>query len=311
MKPALVLLLVVVCCVLVETVVSVPVYSYSASQYFGNGAFRTYFAVDNEIPVAIGAEWSGSFLHERPPASEMMMDMTSGHMEEVKLEIPLPDEAPVYTPFQTFETNYSPGHPAPYNETHFDYHFYFQNKAQRDSNITSGTCGGGGASRDSWCRGIAAFPDACCPPAYGNIGVVVPAMGAHLVDLMAPEKLPVDNPHYHPWVSQFTFGAWNGRISFYEIMIPISTFEKVVYEAYPKTCNVIRLPSEFPDPGFYPSMYCFWLTAAGNVRVELNTFVEFTTAGCKGPVDPKTTCSLLPGAVDTTTKQYKKHCECS
>jgi len=240
-----------------------------------------------------------------------MSQMGSAHSDggEVKLEIPLPDLTPVYTPFQSFETNYSPGHPPPYDKTHFDYHFYFQSKAQRDSNLTAGICGGAGASRDTWCRGIEPFPKACCPPGYGNVGIVVPAMGAHLVDLAAPENLPPTDPRYHPWVSQFSFGSFNGRISFYEVMIPFDTFEKVVNGTQPKTCLPIRLPSEFTDPGYYPSMYCFFLTPAGNVRVELNTFVQFATAGCKGPVDPATTCSLLPGAAAPTKEQTKK-CKC-
>jgi len=311
------LVLVATCCFLLsDFAASTPVYYYSPSTYWGNGAFRTYVAQDSEVPVAFGTEWSASFLHDLPNIAQMMQMMTdemkgvSDESMEMSIDILLPDEAPVYTPFQSAESSLSPGHVAPYDKVHMDFHFYFQSKAQRVANITTGMCGGESVSQDTWCRGTMPYPPACCPPAYGNIGAIVPGMGGHLVDLLSPELLNVTDPRYHPFTAQFTFGTFSGRLSFYEVMITIDTFQGIVNGTVPKTCNPIRLPSEFSTPGYYPSMYCYYLTPSGNIRIELNTFKHYSTAGCQGPVDPTTTCSLLPG-VAPTTKSFKKHCKCN
>jgi len=153
------------------------------------------------------------------------MDMADGAMDNMDNPIPVqaPDDISVYTNIQAFQMDHSPGHVPPYNEEHLDFYFYIQNDEVRYANITAGTepaiCGKE-VSPDTYCRGQIPFPKECCPPLYLNIAAVVPKMGAHLIDLLSPELQKPDSPNYHPWTIQMTYGAFKGRITFWEPMMP-------------------------------------------------------------------------------------------
>ena len=291
-----------------------PTYTFSPSTYMGNGAFRTFLAVENEAPVSLGTEFSAAFFHEVPAIPPMPgMEHSMLNLEGIFL----PDEAPVYTPFQSTEVTLSEGHGPPYDEHHFDFHYFFASAQQRYSNITAGKkpkiCGEGGGSPDTYCRGTAPFVPACCPPAYGNIGVVVPGEGGHLVDLLSPEAQDPSSPMYGPWTVQVTLGAYNGRIVFFEVMIPLSHFEDILYGRVAQpSCRFIRLPQEFADPGYYPSMACASLTPAGNLRVELTQFVHYDKPGCLGTPDPTTLCTALPPRPGSPPPDpdFVKYCSC-
>jgi len=271
-------------------------YYYTPSAYWGNGAFRTYFAVDGDMPISAGYEFSAAFFHETPPLDATMPDMPGmAGMAMGKMVLPLVDEVPVYTPFQSFEIEYSSGHPPPYNMSHFDVYWFFQNADYRMSNITASTkkrksCNG--LSIDSWCRANVSFAKACCPPAYGNIGLTFPELGGSLNDFLATERLPPTDPRFTPFQMSLGYLIYMGRITGYRVMTSWAFYETLVKGA-PKKCVPFRLPSEFPDPGYYPSLVCSYMTAAGNLRTELTNFKAYATAGCKGPIVPGT-CAYVP-----------------
>jgi len=246
-----------------------------------------------------------------------MMKMADGdmEMEEGVIWVAAPDDISIYTPFQAFQMDHSPGHVPPFAEEHFDFHFYFQNDDIRFANITGGeppkVCGNPPVSPDTWCRGLAPFPKGCCPPLYLNIAAIVPGMGAHLIDLMSGEVQKPDSPYYHPWTIEMTLGAFNGRITFFEPMIPFRHFKDVIAgNVTLPECGDIRLPEEFPDIGYYPSQFCVDLTPAGNFRVYITRFVHYATAGCKGPLDYNTMCGANPPPPGSPppTADFLKYC---
>lgn len=293
---SLVVATVLLVCLSVSSTTGVPTYTYTASAYWGNGAFRTYVAQDGGVPTAIGYEFSAAFFHDVPELASTMPDMPGmAGMAMGKMVLPLPDEAPVYTPFQSFEIEYSAGHPYPYNTSHFDVYFFFQNADYRMSNITASTKKGkscNGLSVDSWCRANVSFAKACCPPAYGNIGLTFPEIGGSLNDFLASERLPPTDPRWTPFQMSLGFIQYMGRITGYRVMNSW-IFSQSLVNGAPKKCFAFRLPSEFPDPGYYPSLACSYLTPAGNVRTELTGFKSYATAGCKGPRVPGT-CTFIP-----------------
>jgi len=296
MKGSVWVVTVVVTLVLMSSVASgVPVSSYTPSAYWGNGAFRTYLTQDSAVPVSVGYEFSAAFFHDTPPLSQTMPDMPGmAGMAMGKMVLPLVDEVPVYTPFQSFEIEYSSGHPYPYNTSHFDVYWFFQNADYRESNITASTkktnCSG--LTPDAWCRANVSFTKACCPPAYGNIGLTFATIGGSLNDFLATERLPPTDPKWTPFQMSLGFVIYMGRITGYRVMTSWNFYQTLVNGA-PKKCNFFRLPTESPDPGYYPAQVCSYLTPSGNLRTELTGFKNYPTAGCKAPIVPGT-CAYIP-----------------
>jgi hypothetical protein len=246
-----------------------PAYYYAPTYYLGNGAFRSYIAIDheNEIAMALGIEFSPAFLIDPPVPTE--------EIHAFQLEIPLPDIAGVYTQFQSYETNWMPnGHPgSPFLLPHIDFHFYLQNKQSRLEGITAGPCGPEGASAESFCKGVQPLTALCCPPMYINPGLTVANMGSHLIDLLSPV---IGGAKFF---DTFIFGTWGGRLTFYEPMVTLEAFEMVINGTWPKTCATIRNPSRTEVAGMYPSQYCYFATSSGNVRLEMDNFV-YIPSGC-------------------------------
>jgi len=272
-------------------------YSYSPSAYWGNGAFRTYFAQDGEVPVSLGFEFSAAFFHDIPPLDQVMPDMPGmTGMAMGKLPLPLIDLVPVYTPFQSFELEYSSGHPYPYNMSHFDIYWFFQNADTRDSNITASSTTGqscNGISLKTWCYANISLAKQCCPPAYGNIGLTLPSIGSLLIDFLATENLPPTDPRWTPFQMSLGYVQYMGRITGYRAMVSW-LFYQTFLKGATKKCVPYRLPAEFADPGYYPSSMCTYLTLSGNLRTELTDFKLYSD-GCNDPPVPGT-CAFMPRA---------------
>jgi len=274
-------------------------YYYGSTLYMGNGGFRVYLSVDQSTDIAsrFGCEFSAAFFVDPPPGIE-------GEEVDYKVEIVLPDEAGVYTQFQSFESNWAPdGHPGtPYAAPHIDFHFYFQNKESR-LNISAGECAG--LTRESYCKAIAALPVGCCPPVYGNVGIPVPVMGNHLLDLMGPEMQPPGSPGAGPFTDTLIYGTYDSRITFFEPMVTIDAFKSVMATSS-EVCRPIRLPGSFAVAGYYPTIYCYRYLATGNFRVEFRDFAHFS-ATCSTTPDPN--CTLFPPSTPPT-KDFIKNCSC-
>jgi len=289
-----------------------PVTFYSDNIYYGNGAFNSYISVDNEVPQAVGFQFTASYLHDIPTPTMMMM--AGVPMGMGSFELAVPNELPVYSPFQSIEVVNSAPHAAPYNDTHLDIYFYFLNTAMRADNITAGTapkaCGAGGVTPDTYCRGIKALPAGCCPSGYSNGANVLPGVGGAIADTQSPERYPPTDPRYGPWVAAFSFLIYNGRITGYKMLVPYVAWNKLLTGSLSNYCRNIRLPAIMPDPGYYPSHYCVSLTTTGNLRFEYNNFVHFNTVGCAAPASNTTsTCFVKPSTIPPT-KEFIKYCSC-
>lgn len=269
--------------------------------------------------MGLGIEFSNSFYIDPPDAG------SKGHHLEYPLFFPLPDLGGVYTPFQDVEIDYNPlGHPnTPYARPHIvsnfspslfflqtflttkknqDFHFYLQNRAAR-AEIESGVCGEEEASSDSFCESVTPFPsDDCYPPAYFNPGIVKPGMGAHLLDGLGPELQPGAT-----FYNTMVFGAYQGRITFFEPKVTNEAFEAVMNGTWPKTCFNIRTPKYFKVPGYYPTSYCFFYLPTGNFRLELNQFQPFS-ANCDQESVKGGPGSYYPKLDPGITKEKVKKC---
>lgn len=274
-----------------------PAYYYGDTYFMGNGAFRTYISVDhdNELPVTLGVEFNSQFFIDPPPGSK--------EIHEYTVVLPLPTIAGVYTPFTNFESNWSPlGHPGtPYERPHMDFHFFMSTPEFR-AKIKGGICGGGEANAKSFCKGVKPFRPECVPPAYIQPGLVVPGQGSHLLDATGPEL------NGGKFLDTFIFGAYDGRIVFYEPMVTTEAFEAILNGTWGERCLEIRNPQFVNVAGYYPSLFCYRYLMTGNIRVEMSNFVHIP-AGCEGELEFGGPGSYFPATDPNVSKKQKDECD--
>jgi hypothetical protein len=258
----------------------------------GNGAIQTFVTADSSgKPEYVGVYFTAgalSGLPETPSDGRWDVVDASGNViipccgHEVVLNFPETESA---IPFEHFVLNWNPlGHPPAgvYDAPHFDLHFYTISNDERTA-IAAATAetmcsvpnppdAPAGehpvpVSCDTLEQGTMPLPEAQTPPGYIDVAEIAPGMGNHLVNAAAPELMGTE-PFTHTWI----YGAYAGRLTFYEPMITNAFFE----EHNPETCAAISLPEEMPESGYYPSQYCIrYLSDQDAFAVTLESFVEF------------------------------------
>jgi hypothetical protein len=256
----------------------------------GNGAIQTFVTADSSgKPEYVGVYFTDGLLSGLPETpSDGTWDVVdaSGNVVfpccgyEVVLHFP---ESTAAIPFKHFVINWNPyGHPPPgvYDAPHFDLHFYTITNEARTA-IAAATADTmcsvpnppdnpgehpASVSCDIFQQAVMPLPDAQMPPGYINVGEVAPGMGNHLINTAAPEM--AGEPFTHTWI----YGAYGGRLTFYEPMITIAFLE----ERNPETCTAISMPQEMPEPGYYPTQYCIrYLSDQHAFAITLESFVEY------------------------------------
>ena len=141
------------------------------------------------------------------------------------------------------------GHEPPgiYDVPHFDFHFYWASIAERE------------AIGPNDAAAFAAEPAAkYVPPAYLHTPGGVPQMGAHWVDLKAPE---FTGGHFS---RTLIWGSYDGHFIFIEPMITLAYLQNSPHETFP-----LRQPPAFERSGYYPRNYSVATDRHGNIDVRL------------------------------------------
>lgn len=243
----------------------------------GNGTVSSYAEFDNRgTPTAIGIAFSATALDGLPAGSNRhhcfdrnkdgVIDPTTECHNTFEFVIPLPDAVSKRSDvaFKWVLLNWNPvGHAPPgvWDVPHFDIHFYLEPIANIFA-ITSGSCGPEFVRCDQFEVGKRPVPPNYIHPDFRDVGAVVPAMGNHLLDLTGPEF------HKHPFTRSWIFGAYDGRVTFYEEMVT-----RAFLLSRPDTCFQIKSPKAVALSGFYPSVSCIRHNAAtGEYTVSMERF---------------------------------------
>jgi hypothetical protein len=160
--------------------------------------------------------------------------------------------------------NWNPvGHipPGIYDVPHFDVHFYIEPIANIFA-LESGPCGPDFIRCDQFEVAKQPMPSNYVPPDFRDVDAVVPAMGNHLIDLTGPEF------NKQPFTRSWIFGAYRGKVIFYEEMVT-----RAVLLNKPQSCFPIKSPKAVAISGFYPTVSCLRHQAAmGETTVSMETF---------------------------------------
>lgn len=227
----------------------------------GDGWVETYSEIDDQgIPSAIGITLSKEALNNLPH------DMGDGHRcadfdnngsidkqteclpwHERILPLPSDISRNKDIPFKWVLMNWNPHGHMPegvWNTPHFDVHFYME-PIENIFALMPGPCGPEKMRCDQYELAIKPVPANFIHKDYIDVGAAAPAMGNHLVDTSAPEF------HGAPFTRSWIYGAFDGRIIFYEEMLSLSYLTSRPNECYP-----IKTTPEVAVSGYYPSQVC-------------------------------------------------------
>jgi hypothetical protein len=251
-------------------------------QKVGHGSARTYVALDaNGKPLALGVSLDKDALEglpTEPNSTSRCFDKNgNGKMDmhecigdyEFVFTLPDGEAAKALAPFKWVTLNWNPhGHfpPAPpsWAAPHFDFHFYIA-----DRNVVKGMRPGSCGELidcEGFKKATKRVPAKYLHSDHINVDAAVPEMGNHLVNSKAPELAPKGPKFTHT----FIFGAYDGRIIFYEPMIT-----RAYLAENPTMCAPIKQPQAWEVAGAYPTKYCIrYLDRAKRYTVSLEDFVE-------------------------------------
>ena len=249
------------------------------ARLLGNGTVASY-AEFNESgePAKIGVVFSAGGLTGLPSVHsdgnrcfdadqngsiDMMTECSHWH----EFVLPLPSEASrrADIPFKWALVNWNPyGHmpPGVWDTPHFDAHFYIE-PIENIFAIQRGPCGIEFLRCDQYERAILPVPANYIHPDFKDVGAAAPAMGNHLIDPTAPEF------HGEPFERHWIYGAYDGRIIFYEEMVSLDYIL-----TQPDACAAIKMPDAVALTGYYPTRSCVrYVTETDEYTVSMEEFI--------------------------------------
>lgn len=196
---------------------------FGPSVAVGNGDARAWVSEDKKgIPKSVGINFS----------QEALDGLTDEFMQFV---LPLPEgRGKGFYTHALLDWN-PEGHEPPgvYDLPHFDFHFYYVPNEER---LAIGP-------NDS--IQFANAPDSIyVPPFYLQTPGGVPQMGAHWVDLMAPEL------NGGVFSKTFIWGSYDGKFIFLEPMVTVDYLL-----THPQDMIPLRQPAAYQRDGWYPTKY--------------------------------------------------------
>ena len=245
---------------------------------------------DGGAPRAIGIMLSASALASLPTESsdyhhcvdrdgDGAIAQATECAETHEFVIPLPDAVSRRDdiPFKWALLNWNRhGHvpPGVYDLPHFDVHFYMIPIADVFA-IRDGTCGPEFVDCAAFEVARQPLPAELMHPDYRDVEAVVPAMGNHLIDLSGPEF------NGQPFTRSWIFGAYGGRVIFYEEMV---TLDYLLSQ--PNECSAFKAPPAVATSGYYPTQRCVRYDPASDAYlVSMEGFVQREAAQASQPLD--------------------------
>jgi hypothetical protein len=234
---------------------------YGPPQAVATGTARSYFTVQDGVPVEIGFELSEAALSTVPAGEKWQ----PGHEHKTtEYLLPLPSEAESSI-IKVLELDWNPGGhepPGVYDVPHFDFHFYTISLAERNAIDP--------ADPDYMKKAEQALPAEVLPAGCvtGTPIMAVPRMGVHWAYRDAEEL------NGKPFTKTFIHGSWQGRMIFYEPMIA-----KAFLESKPDVTVPIAEAKCYQPAGHHPTTYTIrYDNKSRTYRVSLG---GFTYRGCE------------------------------
>jgi hypothetical protein len=237
-------------------------YVTGAASALGNGMVTSYAQIEaGGAPKAIGVVFFAAAFANLPAAStdghrcldadgDGAIDQATECSHWHERVLPLPSELTrrADMPFKWVLLNWNPHGHIPhgiYDTPHFDIHFYME-AIEKIFAIQRGTCGPESVRCDQYQLAKMPVPKNYMHPDYKDVDAVAPAMGNHLIDVSSHEF------HGHAFDHTFIYGAYEGRVTFYETMLTLKFLQ-----SQPATCARIKAVPAVATTGYYPTKRCY------------------------------------------------------
>jgi hypothetical protein len=202
------------------------VYKTDETTVFGGKAWSS-ITVKDEVPQQLSFVVTDAVLNSAPAPTPG----ETGHNPANDFIIPLPETALASTPFKFVMLNWNPSGHEPehvYTIPHFDIHFYETNPDEVMNYMDQ--------------TKLNKEVPADYIPANHISGPGVPMMGKHYIDATAGEL------NGHTFDQTFLYGAYDGKVVFYEPMITLDFLKNTQHFERP-----IPQPGKFQKEGYYPT----------------------------------------------------------
>lgn len=157
------------------------------------------------------------------------------------------------------------GHPAPgiYDLPHFDMHTYMISEEERLAIPPLAPFDENGQPQNDE-RPAPEF----IPEDYFLEPSIVPAMGAHWLDLQAPEL------NGETFTKTFIYGSLDGEFIFHEPMFTVAYLNELKQKSDPFESFEIKQPDSYQKTGYYPMNYSFtYNPAPGEFSISLDNLI--------------------------------------
>jgi len=259
-----------------------------AVSHVGDATAQSYAEFDETgKPIAVGLVFSPTFFDQLPAGHSDLhhcfdkdgngtVDPATECLQEYEWAIPLPSAVASRSdiPFKWALLNWNPvGHipPGVYDVPHFDIHFYMD-PIESVYALQPGACGEM-IRCDQFEIATKPVPPNYVASDYINVDAAAPAMGNHLIDPTGSEFN--GTPFTRTWI----YGAYDGRITFYEEMVTRAFLMEKNSE-----CFDIKTPPAVAVTGYYPTSTCYgYDPQTGETTVSLGHF-ELRNASPPEPI---------------------------
>lgn len=213
---------------------------YGPATPLGQGVARAWVSTDKErTPLSVGVTISAH-------AVEALVHGGGHDHQGFLLKLPKQAEKTLY---KHFVLDWNPhGHPAPgiYDLPHFDLHAYMISEEERLAIVPMPPFNK---------MGQPLFDERPAPEFIPQDYVlepgIVPAMGAHWLDRMAPEL------HGEIFTKTFIYGSYHGEFIFHEPMFTVAYLNTLKHKANLVDSYEIKQPQRYQKAGYYPMEYSF------------------------------------------------------
>jgi hypothetical protein len=227
---------------------------YGPATPLGQGVAKAWVSTDKQgNPLSVGITVSEH-------AVEALINGHGHDHQSFTLKLPKQAEKTLYN---HIVLDWNPmGHPAPgiYDLPHFDLHAYMISEEERMAIVPMPPFSENGQLLFD-VKPAAEF----IPKEYFLEPGIVPGMGAHWLDMMAPEL------NGQTFTQTYIYGSYHGEFIFHEPMFTVAYLKDLKQKNNPFASYNIKQPQSYQKAGYYPMEYSFtYNPKPGEYIISLN-----------------------------------------
>lgn len=237
----------------------------------GSEKVKTFYGPATPLGQGIARAWVSTDKHGTPLSVGVNVSERAIHSLEDEAEVftlTLPKQAE-NTLYDHITLDWNPhGHPVEgiYTLPHFDLHFYMISEEQKAAIPHLPPFDENGDLQFDELPAPAYIPEDYIPEPG-----IIPNMGAHWLDELAPEL------HGETFTQTYIYGSYDGEFTFHEPMFTVAYLNELKQKEIPIESFTIKQPDNYQMDGYYPMNYSFiYKSSPGEFSISLDNLMHKT-----------------------------------